>query len=146
MQMRAVALIVTVTVLSAAVPAACANDDPVGQLIRRAGNADSDEVRLALLKELRNRDDQEDSVWKDLDRLIAGIDRFSAEIFHFGRQNRHMGAEFYLLKSGRYVLTLAVQGATKPMQTKEFTMTGPRHRADFLVPRGRRCLLRVKRL
>ncbi len=77
--------------------------------------------------------------------LDAGADSLSAEIFHFGRQNRPMGAEFYLLKPGRYVLTLAAHGATEPMQEEEFTVTGPRHRVDFTAPRGRRCLLSVKK-
>ena len=77
--------------------------------------------------------------------LDAGVDRLSAEIFHFGQQDRHMGLEFYLLKPGRYGLTLTAHGATEPMQTKEFTVTGPCHRVDFVAPHNRGCMLSVTR-
>jgi hypothetical protein len=77
----------------------------------------------------------------------ASRNSLSAELFHFGRRERPMAAEFYLLKPGRYQLTLAMpNGAPAPWTTVEtFAVRGPRTRVAFLVPPGRLCRLHVER-
>jgi hypothetical protein len=74
-------------------------------------------------------------------------DGLDAELFHFGRQDREMGAEFYLLKPGPYELRLAVShlGATQFIKTQMFLVSGPRRRVSFTLPPRRSCLLRVQR-
>ncbi len=48
----------------------------VDELIARAGNAGTDDERLAILKELREREDLEAGLAQDVDRLIAEVDRW----------------------------------------------------------------------
>ncbi len=44
---------------------------------------------------------------RDIAALVtdSGADKLVAELFHFGPDDRRMGAEFYLLKPGAYLLT-----------------------------------------
>ncbi|GMV91900.1 MAG: hypothetical protein AMXMBFR82_16780 [Candidatus Hydrogenedentota bacterium] len=49
---------------------------PIDELIARAGNAATDDVRLAILKELRVREDLEAGLAQDVDRLIVEVDRW----------------------------------------------------------------------
>jgi hypothetical protein len=49
----------------------------VARLIQEAGNTDSEEGRLVLLRQLRRRSDLEEPSQKDLDRLIPEIERWN---------------------------------------------------------------------
>jgi hypothetical protein len=89
--------------------------------------------------------------WLTPPREIAALVRFDrdslrAELFHFGAEDRPMGAELYVLRPGAYVLTLAVveSGATRDIQRQDLTITGPRTRAAFTLPARKSCLLRVE--
>jgi tetratricopeptide (TPR) repeat protein len=69
-----------------------------------------------------------------------------AELFHFGRDDRAMGAEFYLLEPGAYTLALLVgnHGPAEPTHEQAFDVTGPRTRVSFTLPPHRQCFLRVR--
>jgi hypothetical protein len=89
--------------------------------------------------------------WLTPPRDIAALvrsdrDSLRAELFHFGTEDRPMGAELYLLRPGAYVLTLAVveSGAARDIQRQDLTITGPRTRAAFTLPARKSCLLRVE--
>ena len=56
-----------------------ANDDSVRALIQQAGNANSDELRLDYLKQLRKQPDLEESFKSDLNKLITQIERWLNE-------------------------------------------------------------------
>lgn len=72
-----------------------------------------------------------------------GSDRFSAELFHFGEEPRSMGAELYLLKSGRYTFALVDDAGQTIVPATPFTVDGPRTRVRFELPSRKRCVLRV---
>jgi hypothetical protein len=89
--------------------------------------------------------------WLTPPREIAALvrsdrDSLRAELFHFGAEDRPMGAELYLLKPRAYVLTLAVveSGAAKQIHRQELIVTGPRARVAFTLPARKSCLLRVE--
>ncbi len=86
---------------------------------------------------------------RDLAALVteSGIDRFAAELFHFGQGARPMSAELYLLAPGRYTLEFsAIEGDKRPIETtRQFVVKGPRTRISFELPPRRRCLLRIRR-
>jgi len=72
----------------------------------------------------------------------AGPEGFGAEVFHFGRQTREMGAEFYLLRPGRHVLTVRAEDG-RELQRVAFEMTGARGQARFGIPAQRLCAVDV---
>jgi hypothetical protein len=76
----------------------------------------------------------------------SGTDKFGAEMFHFGKKSRPMSAEFYLLKPGRYSLTIAAEntGGQVPLQTHDFQVKGPRVRVPFELPARTLCTLHVR--
>jgi len=76
----------------------------------------------------------------------SGTDKFGAEMFHFGKKSRPMSAEFYLLKPGRYSLTIAAEntGGQVPLQTRDFQVRGPRVRIPFELPARKLCTLHVR--
>jgi hypothetical protein len=85
---------------------------------------------------------------RDIAVLVrSGKDDLRAELFHFGDKDRAMSAEFYLLKSGAYTLTLTLteSGTTRQVQREEFAVTGPHTRVAFVLPAQKPCLLRVER-
>jgi hypothetical protein len=67
-------------------PRAAADD--VNRLIQRAGNADSEDLRLDLLRQLRRRPGLDERLQKDLDRLLREIERWSNDkaLDYFGGQ------------------------------------------------------------
>ncbi len=81
---------------------------------------------------------------RDIAALVTetGPNGFRAEVFHFGEQAREMGAEFYLLRPGRYVLTVRAEGGEEP-QRVAFEVTHARGQARFSVPARRLCTLAV---
>jgi hypothetical protein len=67
------------------------NDESIHALIQKAGNSDSDEVRLAYLKQLRDRAGLNKSLRGDVDKLIFQIDRWLGDkrLDYFGREVRN---------------------------------------------------------
>jgi hypothetical protein len=72
----------------------------------------------------------------------SGKSRFAAEIFSFGRENRSMAAEFYLLDPGDYRLTITVE--SQQSEAHEFTVKTRRTRVDFELPPQKLCTLQVR--
>ena len=75
-------------------------------------------------------------------------DSFSAELFAFGKQQRSMSAEFYLLEPGRYKLTVTTNDSDRqePVGTYEFSAESRRTRVNFKLPPQRLCVLNISRL
>jgi hypothetical protein len=71
-------------------------------------------------------------------------DRFAAELFHFGQEERRMAAEVYLLEPGVYSVELLVDGAGDNRVKPELAVKGPRPRIVFTLPARKRCVLRVR--
>ncbi len=71
-------------------------DEAVQAVIQKAGNADSDEVRLAYLKDLAARPRLDAALKSDLDNLIARIERWlnDPRLDYFGRQARNKDYDF----------------------------------------------------
>jgi hypothetical protein len=76
----------------------------------------------------------------------AGPTSLCAMLFHFGREDREMGAEFYLLKPGDYTLelTTAGSGSKQPFASGAFTVTGPRCHVTFKLPPRLLCTVSVR--
>ena len=72
-----------------------------------------------------------------------GDDHFKAELFHFGKEPRPMGAELYLLKPGRYAFTLKDAGGKVIVGDEPFEVKDPRTRIGFTLPAQKRCILKV---
>jgi len=56
-----------------------AGDGSIAAVIQKAGNADSDEVRLDYLRQLRERPNLDSSLREDLTKLITQIERWHSE-------------------------------------------------------------------
>jgi hypothetical protein len=80
---------------------------------------------------------------RDIAALVteSGQNKFKAQLFHFGRSARKMGAEFYLLSPGEYALTL--ETGVKKLQANDLTVTEPRTRVFFELPPEQLCKLRI---
>ncbi|MCX7823997.1 MAG: hypothetical protein N2689_00375 [Verrucomicrobiae bacterium] len=65
-------------------------EDDVARLIRQAGNANSDEARLASLKQLQQLPNLDGRLRADLDKLVAEADRYAHDknLNYFGRHFR----------------------------------------------------------
>ncbi len=87
--------------------------------------------------------------WLTLPREIAalvtrsGREGLTAELFHFGPQPRPMQAEFYLLASGAYSLTLTGRSGRSAGAPQSFQVTGARTRVSFEIPPAEPVTLRV---
>jgi len=87
--------------------------------------------------------------WKTTSDNIAALvtdhstQHLNAQLYHFGQNDRSMGAEFYLLKPGTYTYTLASKGNT--ITTNTFTVTGPRTTIAFTLPKGKLCDLTIQK-
>jgi hypothetical protein len=87
--------------------------------------------------------------WLTEPREIAAIvtgqgpDRLAAELFHFGVKPRAMGAELYLLRSGKYRLTLVDEQNDPLAKPVPVEVSGPRTRVRFTLPPRTRCRLEV---
>jgi hypothetical protein len=82
---------------------------------------------------------------RDIAALVTdrGPDRISAELFHFGKNPRPMGAELYLLRHGQYALTLSDGTGKVLAPSATFTVDGPRTRIAFDLPAQHLCTLQV---
>jgi len=100
-----------------------ADGQSVEELVRRAGNADSDAERLALLKQLRNLPELDPALAADADKLIAFVERWveGKNLHFYSREvSKRRDADFGIAESsplypltylyrGRAVLTLVMQ-------------------------------------
>jgi len=91
-------LVFPVALTAAAPGEGTLSEETVGSVIQRAGNTDSDRLRLAYLKELAARQQPDSVLRSDLERLITEIDRWLNEprLAYFGRQARNMDYDFKL--------------------------------------------------
>ncbi|MCP4610105.1 MAG: hypothetical protein GY845_15460 [Planctomycetes bacterium] len=76
----------------------------------------------------------------------SGTEEFTAELFHFGVGKRPMSAEFYLLKQGKYNLTLtaANKDQQKPLATSIFEVKGHRTKIFFELLPQKLCILNIR--
>ncbi len=106
-------LVMVLTVLLCATQAK-AGDDSISAVIQRAGNAESDAVRLKLLRQLRERPNLDSSLREDLTKLITQIDRWLNEqrLDYFGRQvSRNKDFDFQIPETSvLYPLTWLYRG------------------------------------
>jgi hypothetical protein len=91
--------------------------------------------------------------WKTAPQDIAvlvtdsGTSHLSAELYHFGSMPREMGAELYLLDSGEYEWTIAVdEDKSRELSRGQVTVDGPRTLIYFTIPPRRLCTLRIRGL
>jgi hypothetical protein len=73
---------------------------------------------------------------------------FSAELFGFGKLQRSMSAEFYLLDPGRYKLTVTIveDEEQKSAGSYEFSVENRRTRVNFKLPPRKLYVLHISRL
>jgi hypothetical protein len=87
--------------------------------------------------------------WKtrpdDMAALVtdSGSDRFGAELFHFGRGSRDMGAELLLLSEGEYEWTLANEDG-EVLAGSSIEVSGRRTVIRFQLPSRHLCRLTVE--
>lgn len=120
-----------------------AGDDSIAAVIQRAGNADSDEVRLDYLKQLRERPNLDESLREDLTKLITQIERWLNEqrLDYFGRQvSRNKDFDFDIPESSLlYPLTWLYRGRMVIWYTLESggVWSIPQRRHEFFgIARG----------
>jgi hypothetical protein len=120
-----------------------AGDDSIAAVIQRAGNADSDEVRLEYLKQLRERPNLDNSLREDLTKLITQIERWLGEqrLDYFGRQvSRNKDFDFDIPESSPlYPLTWLYRGRMIIWYTMEsggIWSIAERRREFFGIARG----------
>ena len=120
-----------------------AGDDSIASVIHKAGNAESDEVRLKLLKRLRTRPNLDSSLKEDLSKLIAQIERWLGEqrLDYFGRQvSRNKDFDFQISEnSPLYPLTWLYRGRMVIWYTMESggVWSIPERRREFFgIARG----------
>jgi hypothetical protein len=89
--MQALTLVLVVAAAVAPVTGRAITED-VDRLIQRAGNAETEETRLDLLRQLQGRPDLGEPLQKDLDRLIREIERWGKDksLDYFGSQVSRM--------------------------------------------------------
>jgi hypothetical protein len=86
---------------------------------------------------------------RDLAVLVndSGTQRFEAELFHFGEEERSFEAEFYLLArsdTGAYTYTIIADGET--LHSGLCTETGTGYRVPVHLPPRKLCTLNVERV
>ena len=91
--------------------------------------------------------------WKTVPQDIAalvtdsGTSRFCAELYHFGSEPREMGAELYLLDSGKYEWAITTGGdESEELSRGQIPGSGPRTSICFTIPQRRLCMLKIRRL
>jgi len=120
-----------------------ANNDFIRALIQKAGNANSDEVRLDYLKQLRKEPNLDATLKDDLDKLITQIDRWLNEkrLDYFGREVRlNKDFDFKIVESSvLYPLTWLYRGRMVIWYTMEsggVWSIPERRREYFTIARG----------
>lgn len=91
--------------------------------------------------------------WKTIPQDItvlvtdSGNVHFSAELYHFGKTSRKMGAELYLLNNGEYEWTItADEDESEELSRGRVIIDGSRASIHFSLPPRRLCTLRICRL
>ncbi len=120
-----------------------AGDDSIADVIQKAGNADSDEVRLEYLKQLREQPNLDSSLKEDLTKLITQIERWLGEqrLDYFGRQvSRDKDFDFQIPENSMlYPLTWLYRGRMVIWYTMESggVWSIPQRRHEFFgIARG----------
>jgi hypothetical protein len=118
-------------------------DDSIADVIQRAGNADSDEVRLDYLRQLRERPNLDESFSEDLAKLVTQIERWLGEkrLDYFGRYvSRNKDFDFQIPEnSPLYPLTWLYRGRMVIWYTLESggVWSIPQRRREFFgIARG----------
>lgn len=76
----------------------------------------------------------------------AGLDRFEAELYHFGREPRPITAELRMLRPGRYQATLVGTGGRRQSLGEALTIEPGRFGLlRFALPAQQACTLQVER-
>jgi hypothetical protein len=124
-------------------PQLWAGREDIDSIIRQAGNADTDEVRLAYLQRLRKEPGLDKSLQEDLDKLIVQIERWLNEksLAYFGREvARTRDFDFGIAESSPlYPLTYLYRGRMLTWYTLEsggVWNVGERRRAFLDKARG----------
>ncbi|MGC9326739.1 MAG: hypothetical protein ACP5I1_03820, partial [Candidatus Hinthialibacter sp.] len=83
---------------------------------------------------------------RDIAALTADFapEYFSAELYHFGAEDRIMGAELYLLQNGKYRYSLLC--GDKEIAAGFFSIDSPRTQIHFKLPPQQLCKLVVQSL
>jgi len=120
-----------------------AGDDSIAAVIQRAGNADSDEVRLGYLRQLGERPNLDNALREDLAKLITQIERWLGEkrLDYFGGQvRRNKNFDFDIPESSvLYPLTWLYRGRMVIWYTLEsggVWSIAERRREFFGIARG----------
>ncbi|MHC4727237.1 MAG: hypothetical protein ACYS17_08390, partial [Planctomycetota bacterium] len=120
-----------------------AKENSIAAVIQRAGNTESDEVRLNLLKQLRERPNLDNSFKEDLTKLITQIERWLGEqrLDYFGRYvSRNKDFHFQIPEnSPLYPLTWLYRGRMVIWYTIESggVWSIPQRRREFFgIARG----------
>ena len=120
-----------------------ANSDSIRALIQKAGNANSDEVRLEYLKQLKKQPDLQESLKGDLDKLITQIERWLNEkrLDYFGGEIRlNRDFDFKIAEnSALYPLTWLYRGRIViwyTMESGSIWSIPERRREFFAIARG----------
>jgi hypothetical protein len=73
------------------------------------------------------------------------VQRFEAELFHFGSDPRRLGAEFMLLEPGDYLVTIgpALGAGVGAATTQALVVDSPRSRIAFELPARQLCRLTI---
>jgi len=120
-----------------------AKDDSIQAVIQKAGNADSDELRLDYLRRLQKKTGLDLSLKQDLAKLIAQLDRWLQEerLSYFGREvGRRKDFDFQISESSPlYPLTWLYRGRMVIWYTMEsggVWSIAERRREFFDIARG----------
>jgi len=87
--------------------------------------------------------------WKTKPENIAALvtecstTRFSAELFHFGQENRSLEAELYLLEAGEYQFEL-ISESEAVIKSEKFMAEGPSQTVSLELPPEELCRLRIE--
>ena len=89
--------------------------------------------------------------WMTPSRDIAALvieskrNQFAAELYHFGKEERPMSIELYLLDPGTYKLTITTgkNGESKPFEEFDFTVKDRKARVSFTLPPMRLSTLHI---
>jgi hypothetical protein len=83
---------------------------------------------------------------RDIAALVteSGNKQFEAEIIHFGNEPRKMGAELYLLESGRYTFTLNEKNTGKTLASQPLTIEGKRTQVKFQLSPETLCVILIQ--
>ena len=74
----------------------------------------------------------------------ADTEKFTAELFHFGNDNRNMAALFYLLNPGTY--QFSTETATTTLENKRWVLATSSRQINFSIPSRQKVIIRLQRV